>query len=197
MYNSISASNCSASEDDADTASGASAGSCDPAEDPLLTFESRFESGNLRRAVSVDRNEYDLVLQTDINTNGHTQWFFFRIENTVAGARYKFNIINMMKRDSLYNNGLMPLCHSSLSLQLEGRGWQRCASDICYYPNSIRRKGCSISYFTLTFTYQAKYSHDTVFFAHSYPYTYSDLIRYCSQIEDQAQSRSCLLPRLF
>jgi hypothetical protein len=45
---------------------------------------------------------YDLVLQTDINTNGHTQWFFFRIENTVAGSRYKLNIINMMKRDSLY-----------------------------------------------------------------------------------------------
>jgi hypothetical protein len=30
---------------------------------------------------------YDLVLQTDVNTNGHTQWFFFRIDNTVAGAR--------------------------------------------------------------------------------------------------------------
>jgi len=45
---------------------------------------------------------YDLVLQTDVNTNGHTQWFFFRIENTVAGVRYKLNIINMMKRDSLY-----------------------------------------------------------------------------------------------
>jgi hypothetical protein len=190
VYNSISAPNCSASEDDADTASGASAGSCEPAEDPVLAFESRFESGNLRRAVLVGKNEYDLVLQTDVNTNGHTQWFFFRIDNTVAGARYKLNIINMMKRDSLYNNGLMPLCHSALSLQLEGRSWQRCGSDICYYPNSIRRKGCSISYYTLTFTYQAKYSHDSVFFAHSYPYTYSDLVRYCSQIEAQPQSRS-------
>jgi hypothetical protein len=130
------------------------------------------------------------VLQTDVNTNGHTQWFFFRIENTVAGAKYKFNIINMMKRDSLYNSGLMPLCHSSMALQLEGRGWQRGASDICYFPNSIRRKGCSISYYTLTFTYQAKYSRDSVFFAHSYPYTYSDLMRYCSHIESQPQSRS-------
>jgi hypothetical protein len=96
----------------------------------------------------------------------------------------------MMKRDSLYNSGLMPLCHSSMALQLEGRGWQRGASDICYFPNSIRRKGCSISYYTLTFTYQAKYSRDSVFFAHSYPYTYSDLMRYCSHIESQPQSRS-------
>jgi hypothetical protein len=179
----------SGSEDDADTISGASAGSSEPAEDAVLSFESRFESGNLRRAALVGKNEYDLVLQTDVNTNGHTQWFFFRIDNTVAGARYKLNIINMMKRDSLYNNGLMPLCHSSLGLQLESKGWHRGASDICYYPNSIRRKGCAISYYTLTFTYQAKYSRDTVYFAHSYPYTYGDLLRYCSDIEAQPQSR--------
>ena len=101
VYNSISASNCSASEDDADGMSGVSGGSCEPADDPALGFESRFESGNLRRAVMVGKHEYDLVLQTDVNTNGHTQWFFFRIDNTVAGARYKLNIINMMKRDSL------------------------------------------------------------------------------------------------
>ena len=105
-----------------------------------------------------------------------------------AAFHFPFSILfcNILRR---YNNGLMPLCHSALSLQLEGKGWQRCASDICYYPNSIRRKGCAISYHTLTFTYQAKYSHDTVFFAHSYPYTYSDLVRFCSQIESQPQSR--------
>ncbi len=57
-------------------------------------------------------------------------------------------------------------------LQLEGRGWQRGCTDICYYPNSIRRKGCQISYYTLTFTVVAKYSHDTIYLAHSYPYTY-------------------------
>lgn len=41
-------------------------------EDKTLIFESRFESGNLLAAIKVSDTEYDLVLQNDINTNGHT-----------------------------------------------------------------------------------------------------------------------------
>ena len=45
--------------------------------DKTLIFESRFESGNLNLAIKMSDNEYNLMLQNDINTNGHTQWFFF------------------------------------------------------------------------------------------------------------------------
>lgn len=41
-------------------------------EDRTLIFESRFESGNLLAAIKVSDAEYDLILQNDINTNGHT-----------------------------------------------------------------------------------------------------------------------------
>jgi hypothetical protein len=37
-----------------------------------LIFESRFESGNLLAAIKISDREYDLILQNDINTNGHT-----------------------------------------------------------------------------------------------------------------------------
>ena len=40
--------------------------------DNTLIFESRFESGNLLAAIKISDNEYDLILQNDINTNGHT-----------------------------------------------------------------------------------------------------------------------------
>lgn len=42
------------------------------AEDSTLLFESRFETGNLLAAIKVTDSEYDLILQNDINTNGHT-----------------------------------------------------------------------------------------------------------------------------
>lgn len=42
-------------------------------EDDTLVFESRFESGNLQLAIRKEENNYDLVLQNDINTVGHTQ----------------------------------------------------------------------------------------------------------------------------
>lgn len=41
-------------------------------DDKTLVFESRFETGNLLASLKVSDKEYDLVLQNDINTNGHT-----------------------------------------------------------------------------------------------------------------------------
>lgn len=42
------------------------------ADDNTLLFESRFESGNLRRAIQVYEYEYDLILKPDYNTRGYT-----------------------------------------------------------------------------------------------------------------------------
>jgi hypothetical protein len=38
-------------------------------------------------------------------------------------------------------------------------------------------------YYTLSFSVTFENSHDTVYFAHSYPYTFSDLQRYLSKLE--------------
>jgi hypothetical protein len=40
--------------------------------DRTLIFESRFESGNLAAALKVSEDDYYLLLQNDVNTNGHT-----------------------------------------------------------------------------------------------------------------------------
>jgi hypothetical protein len=53
-----------------------------------LVFESRFESGNLRRALQIERQEYDLIMKTDHNTNNFTQWFFFKVSNTRRFRQY-------------------------------------------------------------------------------------------------------------
>ncbi len=66
-----------------------------------LLFESRFESGNLRRAVHVCCHEYDLLLSWDHGTRGHTQWFFFACQGAEAGEDYRFNIVNFCKSQSL------------------------------------------------------------------------------------------------
>ena len=45
--------------------------------DTTLLFESRFESGNLRKAVKISDTEYDLYLKNDYGTTGFTQWYYF------------------------------------------------------------------------------------------------------------------------
>ena len=65
--------------------------------DKTLLFEARFESGNLYLAQKVSDNEYNLLMQNDINTSGHTQWFFFQVKNTRKNLPVQFNIMNFTK----------------------------------------------------------------------------------------------------
>ncbi|CAL1135963.1 unnamed protein product [Cladocopium goreaui] len=142
-------------------------------DDRTLFFESRFESGNLRRAVQAYEFEYDLILNPDYNTKSHTQWYFFRVGNTRRGPQYRFNIINMVKPTSVYNEGMRPLQYSCIQAS-KGIGWVRCGDRIAYYQNGLRRqKGAN--YYTLTFTVTFDHDCDEVYFSHCYPYTYSDL----------------------
>lgn len=64
--------------------------------DQTLIFESRFESGNLCLAIKVSDSEYNLFIQNDVNTQGYTQWYFFRVTNTTSQAKIKFNILNFV-----------------------------------------------------------------------------------------------------
>ncbi|MDC3321622.1 M14-type cytosolic carboxypeptidase, partial [bacterium] len=158
-------------------------------EDDTLIFESRFEGANLRRAVRVFENEYDLLLKPDVNTNRHTQWFYFEIKNMRANTPYTFNIINLLKSDSLYNQGMRPLMYSEMRAQDEQIGWRRCGHDILYYQNgarntasSSRRRGALFYTFTVTMTFP--HDNDTVYLAMCYPYSYTDMRRYIRDLED-------------
>mmetsp|Transcript_18489 Transcript_18489/g.28376 ORF Transcript_18489/g.28376 Transcript_18489/m.28376 type:complete len:189 (-) Transcript_18489:1427-1993(-) len=71
-----------------------------PETDDVLVFESRFESGNLKKAIQIDKFEYELVLKPDHNTKNYTQWFNFKIGNTRKHRQYIFHIINFVKPDS-------------------------------------------------------------------------------------------------
>ena len=65
-------------------------------EDKTLIFESRFESGNLCMALKIHDQEYNLLMQNDVNSQGHNQWFYFRVMNTRAKSSIRFNILNFV-----------------------------------------------------------------------------------------------------
>ena len=102
-------------------------------EDRTLMFESRFESGNLYLAQKVSDSEYNLLMQNDINTNGHTQWFYFRVQNTTAGSSIKFNILNYSKPDSLFNYGMKISCYSEKKAEQDKVSWVKDGTNIKYY----------------------------------------------------------------
>ena len=67
---------------------------------PPVRFSSLFESGNLKYVVCTDGDgpcsEYDLVLDEDANTKGHTQWFYFCVANMHKDTTIRLNIVNMV-----------------------------------------------------------------------------------------------------
>ena len=156
------------------------------AEDKTILFESRFESGNLAAALKVNPNDYLLLLQNDVNTSGHTQWFFFRTTNVTPG-QVRFNMLNLCKPDSLYNEGMKILVYSERMASHKDVGWHRAGTKIGYYNNGLRRSEKQTngrSYYTHTFTYNYEYHNDTVYFAYSYPYTYTDMVEDLNKISN-------------
>uniref|UniRef100_A0A671SNN9 Cytosolic carboxypeptidase 1 n=1 Tax=Sinocyclocheilus anshuiensis TaxID=1608454 RepID=A0A671SNN9_9TELE len=146
-----------------------------------LKFNSKFESGNLRKAIQVRKFEYDLILNSDINSNHYHQWFYFEVGNIRPGVRYRFNIINCEKSNSQFNYGMQVLMYSVQDAINGSPHWVRTGSDICYYKNNFSRSSIAAggqkgkSYFTLTFTVTFQHKDDVCYFAYHYPYTYSML----------------------
>ncbi|KAM7534328.1 hypothetical protein Aperf_G00000108142 [Anoplocephala perfoliata] len=145
-----------------------------------LQFESRFESGNLRKVIQIRQTEYDLLLSPDLNTRTHVQWFYFRVSNMDSAVRYRFNIINLEKPGSQFNRGMQPVVFS-VKEAMNGRPtWYRAGGCIKYYKNHFVRRGThtknSRNYFTATFSLQFKHRGDVCYIAYHYPYTHSRLL---------------------
>ncbi|XP_048217525.1 cytosolic carboxypeptidase 2 isoform X2 [Perognathus longimembris pacificus] len=164
-------------------------------QDNTLLFESRFESGNLQKAVRVGTYEYELTLRTDLYTNKHTQWFYFRVQNTRKDVTYRFTIVNLLKPKSLYAMGMKPLMYSQSDANTYSIGWKREGSEIKYYKSNV--DDGQQPFYCLTWTIQFPHDQDTCFLAHFYPYTYTDLQCHLLAIaKNPIQSQFCKLQAL-
>ncbi|KAM9586594.1 cytosolic carboxypeptidase 1 isoform 3-T11 [Morphnus guianensis] len=156
-----------------------------PEEADVLKFNSKFESGNLRKVIQIRKNEYDLILNSDINSNHYHQWFYFEVSGMKTGIGYRFNIINCEKSNSQFNYGMQPLMYSVQEALNSRPCWTRVGTDICYYKNHFSRSSIAAggqkgkSYYTITFTVTFQHKDDVCYFAYHYPYTYSTLKVYC------------------
>ncbi|KAG5494982.1 hypothetical protein JKF63_02034 [Porcisia hertigi] len=108
-------------------------------------FFSNYEGGNLQRAIEVSDSEYDLVLSWDTATNSYTQWFSFGMRRFTPGKTYRFNILNMEKLDSTFNEGQKPLllhvpdCPTPPDSSAPPLQWVRAGEGIYYFENAFLR----------------------------------------------------------
>lgn len=166
-----------------------------------LEFESRFESGNLWKAIQVNSTEYDLILDTDINApfGRHNQWFYFRVKNMQKDIPYRFNIINLSKLGGSFNQGMQPVCFSECLYQEQKTCWFRTGSAIAHFQNHFIKPSSGLNndnsverYGTLSFSVQFMKDNDTCYLSYHYPYTYSQLQRFLQQLVTDKANASML-----
>lgn len=73
--------------------------------------------------VKKGENVFDLFLRVDTNTKGYLNWFFFAVSKTRKGRTVSINIVNMSKRDSLFNSGMQVNYWSTKRNQQSFCGW--------------------------------------------------------------------------
>lgn len=115
------------------------------------------------------------MLQNDTNSRGNTQWFYFTISNAPLNVELTFNIVNLMKSDSLFNYGMQPVVLSEMRLKKNKESWQRLGKVVGYTRNTVRRENSRRYYYTLTFKLTSKIAGDKLHIAYCFPYTYTML----------------------
>ncbi|XP_023384774.1 cytosolic carboxypeptidase 4 [Pteropus vampyrus] len=155
----------------------------------VLRFSSKFESGNLRKAIQVREFEYDLLLNADVSSAQHQQWFYFKVGGMRPAVPYRFNIINCEKPNSQFNYGMQPTLYSVKEALLGRPTWMRTGYEICYYKNHYRQSATVTGaasgkcYYTLTFTVTFPHNEDVCYLAYHYPYTYTTLTTHLDILE--------------
>ena len=94
------------------------------------------------------------------------------------GQKYRFNINNFQNQESLYKQGMRPVFYSTMLAKSSGIGWYRDGINIKYFQNHLPKPDGSGCQSTLTFEVIFNHPTEFVYVAHSYPYTYSDLLNY-------------------
>ena len=158
---------------------------------PPLRFESRFESGNLRKAIRRGETEYTLFMRDDVCSMEQgkevphcAQWFYFQVLNAVPNKQYLLSIVNFVKPESMYTDGMRPLFYSRTEEKKNAKGWFRVGDNIQYFPNSRKfSKGSSYQhYHSLKFCITFPHADDECYLAMCYPYTYTDVKRHMREL---------------
>ena len=137
--------------------------------------------------MKVRRNEYDCFLRSDTNTQGHTNWYYFKVCNRKQVGAVQLNICNIVKRRNLYGKGMNPYCKvaEAGSKVAEAGSKGSWTQEQCYdtqFVERLCRYGTGRTANQLQFKFDFGREDMEVYFAYSIPYTYSDLLQFVEDI---------------
>lgn len=142
-----------------------------------MSFNSEFESGNLKFVRKMRRDHYRLKIGSDrvLNEDDSEKknWFFFKVYDVKRSRSVRLSIGTMNRNWSMWKHGLLPVYKSSL----HGGKWK--IYDMTETKLIMKKQGL-----WLEFEYPFQEGEE-VYFALTFPYTTQRLSRYLDKIEDR------------
>jgi hypothetical protein len=141
-----------------------------------LRFDSHFESGSIGSVRSLDGLEYEISIRSDTRNPRYQVWFYFRITNTKLDQRVILHLSGYSKSFSLLRQGFTPVIKSSSNphwRQIPGQNVSL-INNCTKHSNTPLCVSCTCICLYLQFSNP----RDEYFIAYSYPYTYSDLMKF-------------------
>lgn len=138
-------------------------------------FSGDFECGNCGQVYQIGPKDYEIHLLPDPNDQLTTQWFFFKVED-LEPDEYFFVISGFYRQCNLHYKGSKACVYSENDAK-QGIGWQRIGENLNYF----KWKTGKFPEWAFSFNFTVK-QKDTMYFAHAYPYTYTDLKNYLHKL---------------
>lgn len=141
-----------------------------------VIFSGDFECGNLGQVYRIGERKYEAHLLPDPNQQQTAQWFFFRIENLQPGE-YFIALVGFYRQCNLHWKGSQ-VCSYSEAAARKNIGWRRIGDEMNYFKS----KSGKFPEWTWTFKFTVD-EPDTMYFAHSYPYTFTDQLNCLGKLQ--------------
>lgn len=88
---------------------------------------------------------------------------------------------------------MRPLMYSVKNSQRNAKsGWERCGRNIEYFENHLAKQYEGGLFNTLSFEVKFDHDDDEVYFAYNFPYSYSDLTHFITNIERESTMKEKL-----
>ena len=140
-------------------------------------FSGDFECGNLGPVFKIGERKYEIHLLPDPNDQQTAQWFFFKVENLQPGE-YFFILAGFFRQCNLHWKGSQVCCYSE-NARSKGIGWQRIGKEMNYF----QWKTGKFPEWAWTFKFTVDEEPDTMYFAHAYPYTFTDMLNCMGKLQ--------------
>jgi hypothetical protein len=141
--------------------------------DTDLKFSWRFECGNLDTVFAREPFVYEIHIRRDPGWT--SQWYLFKCENVLPGE-YTFIITGFNRNTGMHHHLVAPVALSMNGCK-NGTSWMRLGKNINFWKSVSGRP----PEFTISFQFTVT-EPDTMYFAYTYPYSYTKLTKYLSSL---------------